>query len=51
MFQELKISLIITKFVLRYFDTWIWTNPKQNLNYDLSEFSNSYEYYYRRLVH
>jgi len=48
MFQELNDALIVTKFVLRYFDTWMWIIPKELMNCNTREFSKSYNFYYHR---
>ncbi|XP_026805268.1 histone acetyltransferase KAT2A-like [Rhopalosiphum maidis] len=47
---ELKDALIITKFVLRYFDTWMWFLPNRLPYTNPHEYSNSYVYYYRRYM-
>ncbi|XP_022174775.1 histone acetyltransferase KAT2A-like [Myzus persicae] len=47
---ELKNAYILTKFVLKYFDTWMWTIPKELLKCNSQEYSKSYNYYYRRFL-
>jgi len=48
MFQELENALIITKFVLKYFDTWMWNIPQELLKCNSQKYSKSYNHYYRR---
>lgn len=50
MFQELKNFLILTKFILKYFDTWVWIPPRELLNFNSRQYSKSYHYYYQRYV-
>ncbi|XP_060875945.1 histone acetyltransferase KAT2A-like [Metopolophium dirhodum] len=47
---ELENALIVTKFVLKYFDTWMWNIPQELLKYNSQEYSKSYNYYYRRFL-
>lgn len=51
MFQELENALIVTKFVLKYFDTWMWNIPQELLRCNSRVYSKSYNYYYRRQVY
>ncbi|XP_015372838.1 PREDICTED: histone acetyltransferase KAT2A-like [Diuraphis noxia] len=46
----LKNALILSKFVLKYFDTWMWTIPKEQLKCNSQEYSKSYNYYYCRFL-
>ncbi|XP_003244523.1 histone acetyltransferase KAT2A-like [Acyrthosiphon pisum] len=43
-------ALKVTKFVLKYFDTWMWNIPQELLKCDPREYSKSYDYYYCRFL-
>ncbi|KAF0761161.1 Uncharacterized protein FWK35_00013018 [Aphis craccivora] len=44
-------ALMVTKIVLHFFNSWMWTIP-DNKSYDQRLYSNTYSYYYRRyMVH
>lgn len=48
MFQKLENALMLNKFVLVYFDTWMWSIPKELLECNSQKYSKSYNYYYCR---
>lgn len=48
MFQQLKIALKLSTFLLRHFELWNWTPPKELPFSKTLEQRKSYEFYYQR---
>ncbi|KAL4090629.1 hypothetical protein QTP88_025428 [Uroleucon formosanum] len=47
---KLENALMLNKFVLVYFDTWMWSIPKELLECNSKKYSKSYNYYYCRFL-
>lgn len=48
MFQQLKIALKLSTFLLKHFDLWNWSSPKELPFCKTLQQRKSYEFYYQR---